>query len=93
VSLKVVHGKLTLARKAGLTFVTGDGTSDSTMTFKGTIASVNAALDGLLYVPDKGFTGSDNLSITANDRGSGLGNPLIDTKTVNILVEDKKKGK
>jgi hypothetical protein len=90
VSLTVQHGKLTLASTAGLTFQVGDGKGDGTMTFRGTIAAINAALDGLTYAPAKGYVGSDSLTITANDLGSGLGTPLIDTDVVAILVEDKK---
>jgi hypothetical protein len=91
VTLTVQHGKLTLAVTAGLTFQIGDGKGDSTMTFRGTIAAINAALDGLTYAPDKGYTGSDSLSISTNDLGSGLGDPLIDTDVVAILVGDQKK--
>jgi hypothetical protein len=91
VSLSVLHGRLTLARTAGLLFLTGDGTSDRTMTFQGTIAAINAALDGLSYTPDSGFVGSDSLTITTNDQSSGIGAPLIDSDSVGILVEDKKR--
>src|SRR5262249_48309925 len=90
VSLTVVHGKLTLAGTAGLTFLVGDGTNDGTMTFRGSIAAINAALDGLEYAPIKGYVGSDSLIITTNDLGSGIGDPLIDSDSVGILVEDKK---
>jgi hypothetical protein len=87
VSLTVLRGKLTLDGTAGLTFQAGDGTNDRTMTFRGTIAAINAALDGLRYAPDKGYTGSDSLTITTNDLGSGLGASLIDTDVVALLVE------
>jgi hypothetical protein len=90
VSLTVQHGKLTLASTAGLTFQVGDGKGDGTTTFRGTIAAINAALDGLTYAPAKGYVGSDSLTITTNDLGSGLGTSLIDTHVVAILVEDKK---
>ncbi len=90
VTLTVRHGKLTLARTAGLTFQVGDGKNDATMTFRGTIAAINAALDGLTYMPDKGYVGADSLTIATNDLGSGGGNPLIDTDEVALLVQDKK---
>jgi hypothetical protein len=90
VSLTALDGKLTLARTAGLTFQVGDGRGDGTMTFRGTIAAVNAALDGLTYTPGKGYAGSDSFTITTDDLGSGLGGPLIDTDVVSILVRDKK---
>ena len=47
VTLSVTNGTLTLAGTGGLTFSTGDGTSDSSMVFTGTLADVNAALNGL----------------------------------------------
>jgi hypothetical protein len=86
VTLTVLHGKLTLAGTAGLTFQVGDGSDDRTMTFRGTIAAVNAALDGLKYAPDKGYMGSDSLTITTDDLGSGLGASLTDTDVVALLV-------
>jgi uncharacterized delta-60 repeat protein len=88
VSLTVLHGKLTLAGTAGLTFLVGDGKVDGTMTFRGTIAAINAALNGLTYAPDRGFVGSDGLTVTTNDLGSGLGGALFDTDVVAILVQD-----
>jgi hypothetical protein len=87
-SLSVLHGKLTLAGTAGLTFLVGDGKADGTMTFRGTIAAINAALNGLTYAPDRGFVGSDGLTITTDDLGSGLGDALFDTGVVAILVQD-----
>jgi uncharacterized delta-60 repeat protein len=94
VSLSVLHGNLTLAGTAGLTFQVGDGKADGTMTFRGTIAAINAALNGLTYTPDRGFVGSDGLTITTDDLGSGLGDALFDTDVVAILVQDgSKKGK
>src|SRR5207249_10710536 len=47
VSLSVMSGTLTLSGTSGLTFTTGDGTADSSMTFTGTIANINMALNGL----------------------------------------------
>ncbi len=40
----VAHGCLSLAHTTGLTITVGDGTSDLSMTFTGTLANVNAAL-------------------------------------------------
>lgn len=42
---------VTLAQMAGLTFQTGDGTNDETMTFFGSESAVNAALNGFTYKP------------------------------------------
>jgi len=43
-----------LSRPA-LTFAAGDGAADASMTFTGTIAQINAALDGMTYVPDTNY--------------------------------------
>src|SRR5206468_699625 len=43
VTLSVSSGTLTLAQTAGLTFSSGTGTNNATMTFSGTLASINAA--------------------------------------------------
>ena len=87
VTLSVLHGTLTLASTAGLTFATGDGTADATMSFSGTASSINAALNGLSYRPSSGFTGMDTLSITTNDQGNtGAGGPRSDTDTLQIDV-------
>ena len=66
VSLSVLHGKLTLASTAGLTFQAGDGKGDRTMTFRGTIAAIDAALNGLTYVPDKGYAGTDRAAVATS---------------------------
>jgi len=87
VTLTVTHGTLTLSGTAGLSFITGDGTSDATMTFTGTIANINSALNGLSYTGNSDFSGSDVLTITTNDQESVIpGGPLSDTDTVNITV-------
>ena len=63
VTLSVTNGALTLAGTSGLTFTNGDGTADAAMAFQGTLAGVNAALDGLIYSPSSNYSGGDALSI------------------------------
>jgi hypothetical protein len=70
-TLKVSHGTLALASTTGLTFSSGANDSAS-MTVKGTLAAINAALNGLVYTPTTGFTGSDSLSISLKDTKDGL---------------------
>jgi hypothetical protein len=70
-TLTVLHGKLTLASTTGLTFSSGSNGSSS-MTVKGTLASLNAALNGLVYAPQTSFTGSDTLAISFADSNDGL---------------------
>lgn len=88
VTLSVTNGTLTLSGTSGLTFTTGDGTADATMTFTGTQTAINTALNGLTFNPTPGFAGTGTqLSITTDDQGfTGSGGPLSDTDTVNITV-------
>jgi len=96
VTLSVNHGVLTLSGTAGLSFGPGDGTNDATMTFTGTQAAVNAALNGLVYTPNADFNGSDTLTITTNDNGNTGSDPGTsggpadeqdsDTVTINITA-------
>lgn len=80
-------GVVTLATGAGLVFEQGDGTSDNMARFTGTLAAIGAALDGLAFVPDAGYTGPASLVLVANDLGNtGEGIPQSDTATVAITV-------
>ena len=91
VSIFVFNGKLSLASTAGLTFspvgATNDGTSDTALTFTGTLAAVNAALGGLTFLPDLDFNGTTQLTISTNDLGNtGSGGSLSDSASVLIDV-------
>ena len=56
VTISVGIGSLTLSSTTGLNFPTGDtGTQESSITFNGSIADINAALDGLIYEPPAEF--------------------------------------
>ena len=74
VTLSVTDGLLTLADTTGLTFTTGDGTQDSTLTFRGNLDDINAAIDGLIYRGNLNFNGSDTLQINVNDLGNSVSN-------------------
>ncbi len=67
VTVSVTNGTLTLASTTGLIFTTGDGTTDSAMTFRGTVANINTALNGLSYNPTADYNGSATLTITSVD--------------------------
>ncbi len=67
VTLSVTNGAFSLAGVAGLSFATGDGTSDTTMTFSGTAAAINAALAGASYVPTADYHGPAQLTIQTSD--------------------------
>lgn len=87
VTLTASNGTLTLISTLGLSFTVGDGTADATMTFAGTIANINTALNGMTFTPASGFSGAASLTITTNDQGnSGAGGPLVDSDVVNIQV-------
>ncbi len=86
--LTAYGGKLSLAVTTGLTFTTGDGTDDTTMTFSGTLADTNAALDGISYTAPAGFAGQGNIQLSANDLGNnGAGGDGTNNGVVVINVE------
>jgi hypothetical protein len=71
VTLKVGHGTLTLATTSGITFLSGaNGTAS--MKVKGTLAALNAALNGLVYTPTTGFKGTASMSISLKDTHDSL---------------------
>ncbi|WP_456784475.1 cadherin domain-containing protein [Bradyrhizobium sp. USDA 4516] len=87
VTLSVAHGTLTLSGTTGLSFTTGDGTTDTTMTFSGSVTNINNALNGLLYNPADTFVGADTLTITTTDQGG-----LSDSDTVTINEDSPNPG-
>ncbi|PAU65348.1 DUF4347 domain-containing protein, partial [Pseudomonas indica] len=87
VTLTATNGLISLGGTTGLSFITGSGTDDATMTFEGTLANINAALNGMFFRPTPGYNGSANLQITTNDLGlSGSGGNQIDSDTLTITV-------
>jgi hypothetical protein len=87
VTLTAVQGTITLATRAGLTFQTGDGIADSTTVCTGSIASINAALNGLAFQPSPNFSGQASITVLSNDRGSsGAGGTLSDEDVIAITV-------
>ncbi|HEX5087257.1 MAG TPA: Ig-like domain-containing protein [Nocardioides sp.] len=78
VEVQVTHGVFTLSGTAGLT-VAGNGTAD--VTLSGTLADLNAALDGATYTPAADYNGPAQLTITSTDAATAS-----DTDTVAISV-------
>ena len=79
VTLQVVSGAITLSGTTGLSFTAGDGTADATMTFTGSLAAINAAINVIAYLVDPA-PASDTLTITTNDQGNtGTGGALTDS--------------
>lgn len=57
------------------------------MTFSGSLADVNTALDGMRFDPDANYNGSAAITITTDDQGAtGAGGAKTDTDTVNDTV-------
>ena len=82
-----VHGQL-FTRLQNVSFTSGNGTDDAAMVFTGSLADINAALDGMIFTPDLDFNGIATVTITVNDLGNtGSGIPLSDTDTVNIQID------
>ena len=76
-TLTGTNGVLTLAGTSGLTFTVGDGAADGMMTFTGTLASINTALDGLTFTPTADYNGAASIQVVSNDQGnSGAGGAL-----------------
>jgi hypothetical protein len=87
ITLTTTHGTLTLPDISGLSFVAGTGTGDTTMTFVGTLAHMNAALNGLTFTPSAHSSGPASLQITANDLGNtGTGGARTVTTGVALTV-------
>ena len=87
VTLTASNGTVSLNGTAGLVFGTGDGAADATMMFTGTLADVNAALDGLSFSPTTGYAGTASLQIAVDDLGNtGAGSAQITIDTVGITV-------
>ena len=86
VTLTATQGTLTLSGIAGLSFTTGDGTADATMTFTGSLANINAALNGMTFNGDPfRSSGTGSVQIVSNDLGNtGFGGAQSDTDTVTV---------
>ncbi len=89
VTLSVAHGTLTLASTSGLSFSAG-GNGQASMTFTGTLANINTALDGTTYEPGLNYTGPDTLTASIDDQGNtgDIGKPETTTHTVSISVSN-----
>jgi hypothetical protein len=91
VTLSATHGTIKLTTLTGLTFSAGDGTSDATMTFHGTLADINAALATASYTPDSHYNGPAEITLQATDTFGGIvatgsGAATNDSDTVAVTV-------
>jgi Domain of unknown function (DUF4347)/Bacterial Ig domain/Calx-beta domain len=87
VTLSSQQGILSLASTANLTFTAGDGTEDATMTFKGKVADVNAAIASLTYKGNPNYFGNDTINLVASDLGStGSGGAKTFTQAIAVTI-------
>ncbi|EMB19109.1 Pentaxin [Rhodopirellula europaea 6C] len=70
VSLSVANGSLTLATTSGITFLDGTNDGDASIVISGAESDLNTALDGLQYLGNQDYNGSDTLTVTT---GSNAG--------------------
>jgi hypothetical protein len=90
VTLAAGHGTVTLVNANGLDSEVGNGTG--TLELFGTQAEINTALaTGVVYDPSSNYTGSDTLTITANDLGhnaSGVAQSTTQSVGIGITAAD-----
>ncbi len=75
VTLTATDGTITLASLVGIT-ITGGANGSSTVTFTGDVDAVNGAIAGMTYSPNSNASGTETLSLSANDG----------TTTANLVV-------
>ncbi|EHR72505.1 hypothetical protein BurJ1DRAFT_3700 [Burkholderiales bacterium JOSHI_001] len=81
------QGTLSLASTAGLVLGLGSGTNDAELRVSGTLADLQAALDGLSFQAAPDFNGSASLALTLDDGGaSGAGGAQQATALLAINV-------
>ncbi len=85
-TITATNGLLTLPTTTGLTFTSG-ANSQAGFTVRGTVANLNAALNGLSYQPNLNYSGSASIQATVNDLGNtGIGGPKSATRSISLTV-------
>jgi hypothetical protein len=88
VTLTATNGLITLATTTSLAFHNGNVPGTATLEFEGSLAQINAALNGMKFTPTPGYNGPASFTIISNDQGAtGSGGVLTDTDTFNITVQ------
>jgi hypothetical protein len=67
VTLSVGQGALNLSGTTGITFLGGTQNGDALLEISGTVANLNAALNGLIFTPAQDVFGPETLSISVDD--------------------------
>ena len=83
VSINVVNGRIILP--TGSVTVLSGGSSTSSITFEGTVADINTALNSFTYAPDLNFHGIGEVQLTVDDRGNTGGGSQ--TASENLFIE------
>ena len=78
VTLTASHGTLNLGTLTGLTGVSGNGSAS--VSFSGSLADINAALNSLGFTGDKDYNGNASFTVSSND------GTLTSNKTININI-------
>jgi hypothetical protein len=84
-TLSVAQGTVTLATTSGLMINSGANGSAS-ITVTGSVANLNAALNGLIYKPTTGYSGTDSLAISLRDTATGDGLSASSSVALTIAV-------
>ncbi|MBI4661195.1 MAG: tandem-95 repeat protein [Verrucomicrobia bacterium] len=72
--------------KMSVSVIHGGLTSDPFFELTGSLATLNARLEGLRYSPSEDFSGADELTITVTDQGNIGGGALATAKSIPISV-------
>ncbi len=86
-TLSATHGILTLDTTSGLTFDQSTTNGSSSIVVTGTLAELNAAVNGLTYTPGSNFVGTDTLKVSLLDTGTNLTGTGSSAITVNSLSQ------
>ena len=83
----VVNGMVNLAGISGLVTLSGTGNGDAEIVAEGTIEAINAALNGLSFIPNENYNGPATINVSADDNGnSGEGGAKQTQQAVRVDV-------
>ncbi|MEJ8855830.1 tandem-95 repeat protein [Variovorax robiniae] len=84
VTLTATGGTMNLTDTTGLSFTSGDGLQDATLSFSGTRSAVNAALNGLTYTGNVDFFGTGAIDVQSTDANS----PVVNSTSLPITLAE-----
>ncbi|MFK8030204.1 MAG: LamG-like jellyroll fold domain-containing protein, partial [Gammaproteobacteria bacterium] len=89
VTLGVANGTLTLATTTGISFLNGTGDGEATLTISGTESAINTALDGMQFLGDSDYNGSDTLTVTTGSSAATESDLYARYEFLNGSLEDE----